>query len=213
MKQAKGASENASFGRPSAEALRSGSSGGVDAGAPANWTLALAGVTLTVRAGEVCVVGGPVGCGKSTLLSALLGEVACVHGRCSLEGSRVAYSPQEPWILAGTLRANILFGAPLEVGRLARVLAACCLEPDVAQLPHGLETEIGEKGVNLSGGQKARVSLARACYAKAAVVLLDDPLSAVDRPWPGTCSCTASRAGWRARTAARSCSSRTSASF
>ena len=64
--------------------------------------------------------------------------------------------------------------------RLAAVVAACCLGPDIAQLPDGLATEIGEKGVNLSGGQKARVSLARACYAKADVVLLDDPLSAVD---------------------------------
>ena len=79
-----------------------------------------------------------------------------------------------------TLRDNVLFGAPYDAAFYARVLSACALEADLAILPGGDMTEIGERGVNLSGGQKARVALARACYAKARVVLLDDVLSAVD---------------------------------
>ena len=82
--------------------------------------------------------------------------------------------------MSGSLESNILFGAPLDQARLDAVVDCCCLGPDIQQLPGGLATEIGEKGVNLSGGQKARVSLARAAYARASVVLLDDPLSAVD---------------------------------
>ena len=98
--------------------------------------------------------------------------------------------------MSGSLQSNIVFGgdaggggggkgeeAPLsgeDAARLERVIDVCCLRDDIASLPDGLRTEIGEKGVNLSGGQKARVSLARACFARADVVLLDDPLSAVD---------------------------------
>ena len=139
----------------------------------------VAGVTCGAARGEVVVVCGPVGCGKSTLLDGLLGEADLLGGACALRGS-AALSPQEPWVMAGSLLSNILFGEPLDAERLASVVAACALGPDIDQLPDGLDTEIGEKGVNLSGGQKARVSLARACYARAEVVLLDDPLSAVD---------------------------------
>jgi len=151
--------DNASFGRPVDPLAHNSNSS--SSSTKKTWNLALAEVSLTVSPGEVCVVCGPVGCGKSTLLNGLLGEIACIGGKCSLEGSQVAYSPQEAWILTGTLQDNILFGSPLDAQRLSRVLAVCCLEADVAQLPNGLETEIGEKGVNLSGGQKARVSLVR----------------------------------------------------
>jgi len=162
--------EHANFGRPVDSLANSHSSNdsrgrsnesGSRSSTDKNWNLALVDINLTVSPGEVCVVCGPVGCGKSTLLNGMLGEVDCIGGRCSLEGSQVAYSPQEAWILTGTLQDNILFGSPLDAHRLSRVLNVCCLEADVAQLPNGLETEIGEKGVNLSGGQKARVSLVR----------------------------------------------------
>ncbi|VDN33674.1 unnamed protein product [Gongylonema pulchrum] len=95
-------------------------------------------------------------------------------------GGSVAYVPQQPWIQNLSLMDNILFGAPLDSERYAAVLEACALVPDLATLPAGDQTEIGEKGINLSGGQKHRVSLARAVYADTDIVLLDDPLSAVD---------------------------------
>ncbi len=85
-----------------------------------------------------------------------------------------------PWIINDTLRENVLFGSPVDEGRYRAVVSACCLDADVAVLPGGDQCEIGEKGINLSGGQKARVALARACYKDTDVVLLDDPLSAVD---------------------------------
>ena len=141
----------------------------------------LTGIDLEVKPGELVVVSGPVGVGKSTLLEGLLFEVPLIGGSLGMAPCcRVAMSPQEPWIMAGTLRENIIFESPFDAERLEAVLDACALRPDVEQLPGGLNTEIGEKGVNLSGGQKARVSLARACYCKADLVLLDDPLSAVD---------------------------------
>ncbi|KAK9823545.1 hypothetical protein WJX72_003616 [[Myrmecia] bisecta] len=86
----------------------------------------------------------------------------------------------DPWIQNASLRDNVLMGAPLDGARYERVLAACALLPDLAMLPAGDQSEIGEKGINLSGGQRHRVALARACYQDADVYLLDDPLSAVD---------------------------------
>ena len=92
----------------------------------------------------------------------------------------VSYAPQEPWVFSGSVRQNILFGRPMDGDRYARTVRACALEPDLAAWAHGDRTLVGEKGVALSGGQKARVSLARAVYREADVYLLDDPLSAVD---------------------------------
>ena len=92
----------------------------------------------------------------------------------------VAYCAQQPWIQNATLRDNVLFGRPFDQEFYARVLSACALDTDLAILTDGDQTEIGERGLNLSGGQKARVALARACYSKADVFLLDDVLSAVD---------------------------------
>jgi ABC-type multidrug transport system fused ATPase/permease subunit len=137
-------------------------------------------IDLKVSRGELIMIAGPVGCGKSTLLTGVLGETELIEGHCELKASSVAYSPQEAWIMAGTLESNILFGEPFDQNRLDRVIDVCALRTDINQLADGLKTEIGEKGVNLSGGQRARVSLARACYAKTDLVILDDPLSAVD---------------------------------
>ncbi|KAL4446696.1 hypothetical protein ABPG77_007940 [Micractinium sp. CCAP 211/92] len=136
-------------------------------------------IDLAVPRGALVIVVGSVGCGKSSLLSALLGEMAALAGSVVVRGS-TAYTQQDPWIQNATLRDNILMGAPLEQGRYDAVLDACALRPDLEMLPAGDQTEIGEKGVNLSGGQRHRVALARACYAAADVYLLDDPLSAVD---------------------------------
>uniref|UniRef100_A0A0M3IWN3 ABC transporter domain-containing protein n=1 Tax=Ascaris lumbricoides TaxID=6252 RepID=A0A0M3IWN3_ASCLU len=93
---------------------------------------------------------------------------------------QMAYVPQQPWIQNLTLRENIIFGKKYDEKFYDRVIEACALRPDIAILPQGDSTEIGEKGINLSGGQKARVSLARAVYQNYDVYLLDDPLSAVD---------------------------------
>ena len=92
-----------------------------------------------------------------------------------------SYCAQTPWVVNDTLRGNILFGRAYDEARYSEVVQACALIDDLAVLPAGDLTEIGEKGINLSGGQKARVSLARAMYnVKTRLMLLDDPLSAVD---------------------------------
>ncbi|KAI3434886.1 hypothetical protein D9Q98_002940 [Chlorella vulgaris] len=139
----------------------------------------LRNVSLSVPRGALVIVVGSVGAGKSSLLSAMLGEMVAVSGTVAVRGS-TAFTQQDPWIQNATLRDNILMGAPLEDQRYQAVLEACALQPDLDMLPAGDQTEIGEKGVNLSGGQRHRVALARACYASSDVYLLDDPLSAVD---------------------------------
>lgn len=135
--------------------------------------------TLQILQGKFVLVTGPVGAGKSTLLSAILGEVPQVIGTLELLGS-IAYCSQIPWILHGTVQHNITFGESYDEGKFSRVIEACSLAPDLRQLANGAGTIIGERGINLSGGQKARISLARAAYSGASVYLLDDPLSAVD---------------------------------
>jgi len=149
---------------------------------------ALSGVSLRIEKGALCAIVGVVGAGKSSLLLALLrelggataGEGGAGGGGLLVRG-RVAYASQSPWILSATVADNVLAGRPRDDARLAAVFRACALDEDIARLPEGADTFIGEKGVNLSGGQRARVGLARACYADdAEVVLLDDPFSAVD---------------------------------
>ena len=122
---------------------------------------------------------GPVGSGKSSLLCALLGELRCQKGKVSMRGT-VGYCDQRSWIMNDTVESNILLGLPYNEDTLNSVIHASCLDEDLKVLSGGLKTQIGEKGVNLSGGQKARVCLARAIYADSDVYLLDDPLSAVD---------------------------------
>ena len=138
-------------------------------------------LNLEFAKGQLTMIAGSVGSGKSSLLSALLGEVPATTpgSHVQLQG-RVAYFAQSAFILNETVRGNILLGAPMDERRYQQVLYACALLPDLKHLPGGDMTEIGEKGINLSGGQKARVALARACYAHSDVLLLDDPLSAVD---------------------------------
>ncbi|CAM70482.1 ATP-binding cassette protein subfamily C, member 6 [Leishmania infantum JPCM5] len=139
----------------------------------------LADVDLRVPRGRLTVVLGPTGSGKSTLLDALIGALAVTRGRVACSRS-VAYVPQQPWTMNATLRDNVIFfGAP-DAAAFERAVRSSQLASDLALLADGAETEIGENGINLSGGQKARVSLARAVYADRDVYLLDDPLSALD---------------------------------
>ncbi|KAI4897311.1 hypothetical protein NFI96_034019, partial [Prochilodus magdalenae] len=136
-------------------------------------------IHLHIRKGALVGVCGAVGSGKSSLLSALLGQMTLLAGAVTADGG-FAYAAQQAWILNSSLRENILFGREYVEEKYNTVLEACCLIPDVAELPYGDMTEIGERGANLSGGQRQRVSLARALYSDRPILLLDDPLSAVD---------------------------------
>ena len=142
------------------------------------------------------MVVGPVGSGKTSLLLALLGELhrtsgstsmPCAVSRSELEPDpttglteSVAYCSQNAWLLGTTVRENIIFGTPYEQERYRAVVSACALEQDLDTLEFHDETEVGEKGTALSGGQKARIALARALYSRARYMLIDDALSAVD---------------------------------
>ncbi|KAJ2745284.1 hypothetical protein GGI20_002307 [Coemansia sp. BCRC 34301] len=139
----------------------------------------LNGIDFSATSGEHLAIVGRVGSGKSSLLSALLGDMRKESGDVVVCG-QVAFVPQQPWIMNATLRSNVLFGLKYDEVFYNRVIDACALRPDLDMLTAGDMTEIGEKGINLSGGQKARVSLARAVYSRADVYILDDPLSAVD---------------------------------
>lgn len=145
--------------------------------------VALTNISLTVADGELVCVVGPVGSGKSSLLLGILNELVCTSGFVQKHG-RVAYCAQQPWIVNGTLRDNITMFGPrdkvFDSAWYGMVVEACCLKDDLDMLPASDLTEIGERGVNLSGGQKARISLARAVYSNAEIYILDDPLSAVD---------------------------------
>ncbi|GMR45582.1 hypothetical protein PMAYCL1PPCAC_15777, partial [Pristionchus mayeri] len=140
---------------------------------------ALSSINASVPRGSLVTVVGTVGAGKSSFLSAMLGELTRLRGEIIVNG-RIAYIPQQSWIQNLSVRDNITFGRPFDRQWYERVISACALTPDLAILPDGDATEIGEKGMNLSGGQKARISLARAVYQQDDVYLLDDPLSAVD---------------------------------
>ena len=128
---------------------------------------------------SLTVITGPVGSGKSTLLSAIAGEISNTSGMISYRG-KVIYLPQTAWVFSGTIKENILFGQPFEESKYERIIDVCTLKEDFRRLPGGDQTVVGERGEILSGGQQARVSLARAVYADGDIYLLDDPLSAVD---------------------------------
>jgi len=135
--------------------------------------------SFNISRGEFVIIVGEIGSGKSSLLSALVNEMRRSAGSLTI-GGRVAYCPQTPWIQNTTLRENILFGKEYDADRYDQIISDCALEADIEMLPAGDLTEIGERGVTLSGGQKARVNIARAAYNDADIYLLDDPLSAVD---------------------------------
>ncbi|KAI8930139.1 hypothetical protein BC831DRAFT_508589 [Entophlyctis helioformis] len=146
-------------------------------------------ITLKFPHGGLTVICGPTGGGKSSLLMALLGELHAVSGGVHLGQLQlssghlpIAFASQQVWLQNATIRENICFGTPFDQARYDATLRACALVKDLQNLDGGDMTEVGEKGVNLSGGQKARISLARAVYSPSPVVLMDDPLSAVDAP-------------------------------
>lgn len=152
--------------------------------------MTLQDINVTIEAGSLVAVVGSVGSGKSSLLSAILGEMEPSSKNTHVyvpresympKGDFVSYCSQTPWIVNDTLRGNILFGRAFHKSRYEEVITASALIDDFHMLPAGDMTEIGERGINLSGGQKARISLARALYSTdTKLLLLDDPLSAVD---------------------------------
>ncbi|XP_033208086.1 probable multidrug resistance-associated protein lethal(2)03659 [Belonocnema kinseyi] len=139
----------------------------------------LKNINFSAKRGELTAIIGQVGAGKTSLFNVILQELPLISGKLEVHG-KVVYVSQEPWIFASSIRQNILFGQPMNKGRYDKVLRVCQLEKDFIMFPHKDQTIIGEKGINLSGGQRARINLARAVYAEADVYLLDDPLSAVD---------------------------------
>ncbi|XP_057653050.1 ATP-binding cassette sub-family C member 4-like [Diorhabda carinulata] len=140
---------------------------------------ALKKINLDVNVGKLVGIIGPVGSGKSSLLQTILGELEVVHGSIEVNGT-ISYASQEPWVFAATIRQNITFGSDFDKKKYNEVVKSCTLEKDFKQFEHGDLTIVGERGASLSGGQKARINLARALYRDAAIYLLDDPLSAVD---------------------------------
>ncbi|KAG9335558.1 hypothetical protein JZ751_004461 [Albula glossodonta] len=139
----------------------------------------LQNVSFTLKPEQLLAVIGPVGAGKSSLLSMVLGELPAEKGVVKVRGD-LTYASQQPWVFPGTIRSNILFGKELQPQKYEKVLRACALTRDMELMPDGDLTVIGDRGATLSGGQKARVNLARAVYQDADIYLLDDPLSAVD---------------------------------
>ena len=150
--------------------------------------LPLRDINLKVKKGEFVFIVGEIGSGKSSLLQAIIGDLKM---RPSNENSdtdtdlikksgKFAYVEQHPWIQNGTIMNNVLYMKEYDEKIYKEALKICELEEDIAILPAGDMTEIGERGINLSGGQKARVSLARAVYSDRDIYLLDDPLSALD---------------------------------
>ena len=154
----------------------------------------LSNINLKVFKGELIAVVGAVGSGKSSLLSAILNELAVVdddeNGTSATAGSSpdgvvkrngsIAYVAQQPWILNKTLRDNIVFGTEFDQEHYDDTIANCALIEDLKAIKGGDKAEIGERGINISGGQKARIALARSVYLNRDVYLIDDPLSAVD---------------------------------
>ncbi|KAH8377694.1 hypothetical protein KR093_006671 [Drosophila rubida] len=146
---------------------------------PSSPDYTLNGVNLRVQPGTLLGIVGRTGAGKSSLIQAILGELRVESGEIRVNGS-FSYASQEPWLFTGTVRQNILFGQAMDKRRYNLVVKNCALERDFELLPFGDKTIVGERGASLSGGQKARISLARAVYRQTAIYLLDDPLSAVD---------------------------------
>lgn len=138
-------------------------------------------VSFSLPKGALCMVVGAVGSGKSSLLAALLGEMPCVRGTAVLRGS-VALSTQDAWIQNASVRNNVLMGAALDKARYDAVLHACALEADLLALPAGDATEIGEKGVTLSGAHTPVVAVMLACITSHAYVFASDcPAALCDR--------------------------------
>ncbi|KAF2089173.1 P-loop containing nucleoside triphosphate hydrolase protein [Saccharata proteae CBS 121410] len=167
---------------------------------PDDESFALRELTIDFPDGELSVISGKTGSGKSLLLAAILGEVEVLSGTVEVPQapplkerydwkanksnwiipSAIAFVSQQPWIENCTFKENVLFGLPLDESRYKRVISACALTKDLEMFTDGDTTEIGAQGINLSGGQRWRITLARALYSRAGILVMDDIFSAVD---------------------------------
>ena len=137
-------------------------------------------ITFSSRKGDLSCIVGRVGAGKSSFLQSLLGDLWKIKGEVILRGYS-AYVAQSPWVMNASVKENIVFGHRWDPQFYDQTIHACALIDDINSLPDRDQTEVGERGISLSGGQKARLTLARAVYARADIYLLDDILSAVDQ--------------------------------
>mmetsp|Transcript_6011 Transcript_6011/g.12890 ORF Transcript_6011/g.12890 Transcript_6011/m.12890 type:complete len:1360 (-) Transcript_6011:38-4117(-) len=142
--------------------------------------IAIKDTSFTLKKGELTCIIGNVGSGKSAVLQAIAGELTSTRGEITRNYSSLSYAAQDSWIMNGTVRENILMGTAFDETWYAEVVNACGLDVDFQQFRDGDATIVGDRGVQCSGGQRARIGLARALYRDADVMLLDDPLSAVD---------------------------------
>jgi ABC-type bacteriocin/lantibiotic exporter with double-glycine peptidase domain len=140
---------------------------------------AIKGINCELKGGDLMIVIGTVGSGKTTLLYSLMRESVHMAGRHDQNGT-IAYVEQEPFIISSSIKENIILGRPYNHKRFLNALKVSQLDKDIKKMSKGADTVIGERGINISGGQKARISLARAVFSDADIFLLDDPLSAVD---------------------------------
>lgn len=140
----------------------------------------LRSINLTVPREKITMVVGPVGCGKSTLMKALLGEIPALCGSVDISSVEAAFCDQVAWHINGTIQQSIIGISELEQLWYATVVHACALDQDLRQLSRGDQTQIGSKGISLSGGQSQRIVLARAVYARKEMIILDDILSGLD---------------------------------
>ena len=144
----------------------------------------LQNITFKVKKGEHVGIIGEVGSGKTCLLNSIINNLAVLNkenmtGNIKLSG-KISFVSQNAWILNDTIEQNILFFKPMNKHKYNKIIKICQLEQDLLIFPLGDQTEIGEKGVNLSGGQKARLAIARAIYNDSDIYIFDDPLSSLD---------------------------------
>lgn len=144
------------------------------------FTAAIRDVSISFEMGQLTAIIGSVGSGKSALIQAICEELPCASGTIRRNYKTLAYAPQDPWIMDGTAKENILMGSEFDQTWYDKVVSACGLIIDFLQLPGGDQTLLGDRGVQCSGGQRARIGFARALYKDTDVLVLDDILSAVD---------------------------------
>ena len=152
---------------------------------PENVKIVLKNINLEIKKGEFVCIIGEVGSGKSSLLQAMLNNMKIVNETTDKQtkiilNGKVSYVSQIPWIQNDTVKNNIIFHSDYDENKYKYILEICELKQDLEVLVGGDMTEIGEKGINLSGGQKARISMARALYADSDIYIFDDPISALD---------------------------------
>ena len=145
----------------------------------------LKNLNFSVNKGELITIIGETGCGKTCLINAILNNLELLNENSPdknryIYSKNISYACQDPWIMNGTIRDNILFYNEFDSERYYQVVNACQLDKDFENLKHGDLTEIGSTGNNISGGQRARIALARAIYKDADIYLFDDPISSVD---------------------------------